>query len=339
MLDRSDLNARLTYRGGQRQESRMQQGKERALKRSLIYSYQACTIQLADGREFRALINPVKNSEDKDLKQISIPYKDICLNGTPNGKRSEDEQVIGLKPGDVFIWKETNTHWLVYLEHIEEDAYFRGYIIRCDQWIMVDDVKYWVHVRSSVETALDWNIQHNIIRNNPNYHIIMYLTRNQQTDDYFHRFTKIKVGQVENTWEGGEHFKNWEVVGRNPYKGDGVMELYLKEDWSNTIAEEEEAAKAKAEAETVTTEEPQEQVPAPYIDGPSEVDVYSVFTLELKNVDDYTQTWSIDNPKKAMFVTSMITQDTVGVKVLSGKSCTFIVSYGDLNKEIKVKSL
>jgi hypothetical protein len=336
MLDIDELNARMNYRGGQRQESRMQQGKERSLKRSLIYSYQACTIQLSDGREFRALINPVKNSEDKDLKQISIPYKDICLNAPMAGKRSEGEQVIGLKPGDVFIWKETNTHWLVYLEHIEEDAYFRAYIIRCDQWIMVDDVKYWVHVRSSVETTLDWNIQHNVIRNNPNYHLIMYLTRNKQTDDYFHRFTKIKVGQVENTWEGGEHFKNWEVVGRNPYKGDGVMELYLKEDWSNTIAEEEEAAKAEAAA----NEEPQEQDPAaPYIDGPDEVEVYSVFTLELKNVDDFTQTWSINNTKKAMFVTSKTTQTTVDVKVLTGKSGTFTVSYGDLSKEIKVKSL
>jgi hypothetical protein len=31
------------------------------------------------------------------------------------GKTSEGEMDINIKPGDVFIWKETNTHWLVYL--------------------------------------------------------------------------------------------------------------------------------------------------------------------------------------------------------------------------------
>jgi len=37
--------------------------------------------------------------------------------------------------GDVFEWKETGTHWLVYLQALEEDAYFRSEIRRCDQEI------------------------------------------------------------------------------------------------------------------------------------------------------------------------------------------------------------
>jgi hypothetical protein len=38
-----------------------------------------------------------------------------------------------MKPGDVFTWKKTNTHWLVYLQDLEEIAYFRAEIRRCDQ--------------------------------------------------------------------------------------------------------------------------------------------------------------------------------------------------------------
>ena len=99
----------------------------------MLYSYQAATAVLSDGKEFRCLINPDKNKPAYDNKILSIPYKDICLNGPRMGKTSEGEIDINIRSGDVFTWKETNTHWLVYLEYIEEDAYFRSEIRRCDQ--------------------------------------------------------------------------------------------------------------------------------------------------------------------------------------------------------------
>ena len=111
------LNKRLEYCGGN-QEQRMINDKLRTLKKSLLYSYQAATAILSDGREFKCLINPDKNKPAYDNKIISIPYKDICLNSERLGKTSIGEQEIGMKPGDVFVWKETNTHWLVYLEYI-----------------------------------------------------------------------------------------------------------------------------------------------------------------------------------------------------------------------------
>jgi hypothetical protein len=107
--------------------------KLRGLKKALLYSYQAATAILTDGREFRCLINPDKNKPAYDNKMLSIPYKDICLNKPRVGKTTEGEEEIGIKTGDVFTWKETDTHWLVYLEYIEEDAYFRSEIRRCDQ--------------------------------------------------------------------------------------------------------------------------------------------------------------------------------------------------------------
>ncbi len=83
----------------------MIEDKVRGLKKALLYSYQAATAVLSDGREFRCLMNPDKDKPDYDNKIISIPFKDICLNKRRIGKTIDGEEVIGMKPGDVFTWK------------------------------------------------------------------------------------------------------------------------------------------------------------------------------------------------------------------------------------------
>ena len=62
------------------------------MKKALLYSYQAATATLADGREFRCLINPDKTKPAYDNKIISIPYKDVCLNKPRVGKTTEGEE-------------------------------------------------------------------------------------------------------------------------------------------------------------------------------------------------------------------------------------------------------
>ena len=65
------LDIRLNYAGGRKADDRMQKDKLRTLKKALLYSYQAETIVLEDGREFRALINPDKLKNDYDNKILS----------------------------------------------------------------------------------------------------------------------------------------------------------------------------------------------------------------------------------------------------------------------------
>ena len=96
------LRMRLNYTGGIKQEDRFIKDKEYSLKKALLYSYQAETAVLADGREFRCLINPDRLKNDYDDKIISIPFKDICLNADKIGKTAEGLQEIGMKAGDVF---------------------------------------------------------------------------------------------------------------------------------------------------------------------------------------------------------------------------------------------
>ena len=96
-----NLNARVDYRGG-KQQDRMIDGKLASLKRALLYSYQAATAILEDGREFRCLINPDKLKTNYDDKIISIPFEDICLNAPKKGKTTEGLEPIGMKTGDTF---------------------------------------------------------------------------------------------------------------------------------------------------------------------------------------------------------------------------------------------
>lgn len=105
-----NMRKRLIYQGGVRQIDRMNEDKLRSLKKALLYSYQSATAILADGREFRCLINPDQIKNQFDNKYISIPFKDICLNEKEINPNREEEhrkttdrlQEIGMKCGDVF---------------------------------------------------------------------------------------------------------------------------------------------------------------------------------------------------------------------------------------------
>jgi len=269
------LNKRLQYQGGN-QEQRFINDKLRSLKKALLYSYQAATVILSDGKEFRCLINPDKNKPAYDNKILSIPYKDICLNTPRIGKTSEGEIDINIKPGDVFTWKETNTHWLVYLEYIEEDAYFRSEIRRCDQEVKIADNSYWVYIRGPVETSIEWTQKAGIEWNTLNYSLVMYITADETTNNYFERFKTIKILDPRINKE-----KTWQVVGVDPYYGDGIIQIFLDEFFENSIADA-----VVAENSAKTEEENPIDETAAHIDGPIEVQQYSKAYYEIHNAED-----------------------------------------------------
>ena len=268
------LNKRLKYQGGNQQE-RFINDKLRSLKKALLYSYQAATAILSDGKEFRCLINPDKNKPAYDNKIISIPYKDICLNAPRVGKTSQREIQIGMKPGDVFTWKETNTHWLVYLESLEEDAYFRAEIRRCDQQVTVGKKSYWVYIRGPVETSIQWSQKKGIEWNTLNYSLVMYITADENTNNYFERFKTIKILDPTKNIE-----KTWQVVGVDPYYGDGMIQVFLDEYFENSIADA-----VTQEHEETGQEDPIDETAA-YIDGPTQVAQYSKAYYEIHNAEN-----------------------------------------------------
>ena len=322
-----DLKIRLQYNGGYKQESRMQLDKLRTLKKALIYSYQAATAILEDGREFRCLINPDKNKLDYDDKIISIPYKDICLNKEKSAeKTSQGEEEIGMKVGDVFTWKETNTDWLVYLERLEEDAYFRAEIRKCNNEIEINDKKYKVYTHGPDVESILWHTRRGFGSwSDLNYDLTMWVTKNEDTEAFFHRFNKIEI-------KGNP----WEICAADFDSTPGLIEVQLKETFRNTIADEK---KAEEEALKPIDPEPgEEEQTLPHIVGDTVVYPYDTKTYTIVNLNGGT--WKLSNNKAKI---TAQTDSEVTIVITTSKSGSIDLIYNkdenDIIYNITIKSL
>lgn len=314
-----NLNIRLTYAGGKKAENRMQLDKLRTLKKALLYSYQAATAILEDGREFRCLINPDKLKNDYDNKILSIPFYDICLNSEfLDIPTSMAEEPTNMQVGDIFTWKETNTDWLIYLRHLEEDAYFRAEIRQCSGTIEVDGKEYRAYIRGPVETTIKWNQKKGIGWNTPNYSKVAYIKEDEITSQ-LKRFDVVKVD--------GENF---EVQVVNPdTASNGILILYLSEYFTNSIKEEIEEQQP-----------PQEEPPTEesLIVGDTIVYPYDVKTYSINRVNGL---WSLSNNKARIVET---TSNTVTIEIVTGRPGTVDLIYDPLNGDnivlpIEIKSL
>lgn len=323
------LNQRLQYRGGNT-EGRMVQDKLHSLKVAMFNSYQAETAILPDGREFKCLINPNKETGDYDNKIISMPFKDICLNERPgeNGKRTHAEQETGIKCGDVITWKEQDTKWIVFLRYLEEEAYFRAQIRKCETVLNINGQDYWCYIRGPVETSIQWNQKAKVEWNDLNYSLVMYITKDENTVDFFHRHQKVKVPEDENS----EVLKTWQVVDANRFYGDGIIEVYLDEDQDNPIAD---AAAAEYEA----NKPPVIEIPVDQarIEGPTEPTMYEYATYSIVNAEGGS--WYIRKGDTEKLL--LENEDTLSISI--GRTKEFTIIYRtedeDIELDVKVQSL
>ena len=299
MSELDTLGVRLKYAGGKKADDRMQLDKLRSLKKALLYSYQAETIVLEDGREFRALINPDKLKNDYDNKILSVPFKDICLNseflGIPG---SLAEEPIDMKVGDVFLWKETGTRWIVYLQFLEESAYFRGEIRQCTGLVTIDGKDYHAYIRGPVETTIRWNQKSGINWNDLNYSKIAYLPENEDT---------LKLKRFDIVQVDGDNFQV-QVINKDT-ASDGIMIVYLKEYFTNTV--EEENQKNKEENDEVASQ----------IQGKDKVKPYDIVDY---SIDIPGGTWSLNNNNAKIIE---INDNYVTIEIVTGKAGKVELSY------------
>lgn len=301
-----NLNARIGYRGG-KQQDRMIDGKLASLKRALLYSYQAATAILEDGREFRCLINPDKLKTNYDDKIISIPFEDICLNAPKKGKTTEGLEPIGMKTGDTFTWKENNTKWLVYLQRLEEKAYFRAEIRRCEHSIELNGKNYWFFLRRTGQEDSLWHTTKGISYNDLNYSLEMYITKDEFTQGYFKRFQIFEFnGQP------------WEVQDIDIYSTDGFIVVLLKEYYKNTIADEIKEEK-ESQKEDIDTDIIEGQT---YIEGPIVVYPYDEVSYKIINAENGT--WSVSNSKA--IVKEQLNNEVL-IAITTGRSGDFKLIY------------
>lgn len=280
---------RIQYAGGV-MDNRVDKSKLHSMQMALQNSYQAEWITLNDN-QYRCLINPDKLKEDYDQKVISI------------------EHSAGMKEGDVFYWDRTDTHWLVYLQQHSESAYFRAQIRRCNYEIEVNNHKYWVYLRGPVETALVWRQKHNIEFNDLNYSLLIYVTKNEETLDFFKRFQILKI-------DG----HRWRVAATDIFSQGSIIEVYLEEFFDNSLEDEQ----IKKEPIIFGEEEP-------YIDGPQFVEPYQT-EIKYSLVNNLNATGAfLVSSKKVKIVNS--DNNSCTINVISGKAGEFKIIYREEGKE------
>lgn len=281
-LDR--MRTRLGFIGAT-QDDRNVNSKLRSMHAALENSYQAEWIHLdKDNTKCRCLINPDKLKDDYDKKEISIDFE------------------YGLTEGDTFYWDRTDTHWLVYLQQYSEEAYFRAEIQRCDYQFDIDGTDYWVYVRGPVETAIDWRQKHNLTYNDLNYTLVMYITKNEETLEYFNRLNIVKFN---------EH--RWQVAATDKYSQPGIIQVYLNEYYDNEMEDN------MRQPEIIE----QEHLYDPFINGPQVVYPYdTALKYEIDNLTDGT--WEV-NSRRAEITSQNV--DSCEIDIKTSKAGKFILSY------------
>ena len=216
------MASELAIHGGFPQQERMVKDKRKSLDKATLYSYQAARIKKVQDKdlsdidystfpESRALINPDKTKFDYDDKILSIGFEH------------------GYVPGDVFEWRRTNSYWLITLQDVDEIAYFRGEIRRCDYTITwLDDdgnqITSYAAIRGPVETKINFIQKHGVSVDTPNHSLSILLPKNDYTVDYFTRYKKFYL-QGDKTC--------WRVEATDWISTPGILEVIAVEYYAN----------------------------------------------------------------------------------------------------------
>lgn len=304
-LDRMTL--RLEKTGGVTAEERFLIDKDKSLAYALENSYQAEWIQKVDFETGKiiGLSGQVEYENeipiDKKLEQGNLH----CLLNSDKLTDQYDKKMIsidynqGIEEGSIFYWNRTNTYWLVLLQEFTEGSYFRGEARRC----LYQVNNWWVYLRGPVETELVWNQKHNLTFNDLNYTLLMYVTKNEETLEFFSRFKVFK-------FQG----HNWRVTATDKYSQPGVICIHLEEYYDNEDEDNMEP----------TPIQPIPEDPAqPYIEGPQ---IVKVFDKNLKySIKNLNSGSFVVNSNKVEIIES--TDSYCILNILASKSTEFNLIY------------
>lgn len=325
----SGLPQRLHIHGGFDQQSRMVLDKKRTLDRVLNFSYQGANVKkVISGADksiqalmpmMRALINPDKTKMDYDDKIISIPFES------------------GFKVGDVFEWCGTDSHWLIYLQDMNEIAYFRGEIRKCSYEIKWQDEdgehSTYAAVRGPVETKIDYIQKHQISVDNPNYSLHILLPRTEETLKQFKRYSKFYLQDPE----PGADNVCWRVEAVDWISTPGILEINAVEYYANET--EDDVDNGIVGAFISETVNPNEDNPdARRIKGETFIKPHMIYYYTYSGPS--TSRWQIDTEHLPLTV-SVNPKDNRQLQLRWEKSHSgqFDISYGDITKTIVVESL
>lgn len=271
------LKTRVDYMGGN-SLNRIKQQKLNSFHAALKEDYNSRPILTPLGEHFQALINDDNTKSDYDKRYISVDFS------------------AGLGPGDVFECLDDGTHWMIYLQDLVEIAYFKSEIIRCRYQLTIDDTDYWIYFQGPTETAVRWNFKRGLNWNDLNFSGTVYIENNEQTKNFFNRFTKLKI-------DG----HTWQVKVADTLTVPGIIELEVQEYFDSLTEDLIEVTHTDIENE---------------ITGPQEAYPYENYQY---SIEDISGTFSIDDDSKAKIVSQE--NGWCEIEILSGKKGNFNLVY------------
>ena len=334
----NEMAKMLAYRGGFSQQERMIRDKRKSLDRATLYSYQACLIKKVQDKDFleddyegalpvRALINPDKNKFDYDDKILSVGFEHH------------------FQTGDVFEWCRTHSYWLITLQDLDEIAYFRGEIRRCDyqiNWLDENgnELSSYAAIRGPVETKINFIQKHQISVDEPNYSLHILLPRNEQTLKQFQRYSKFYLKDADEP----ESSKCWRVEATDTISTKGILELTAVEYYANETEDDVENGFVGAYIQKNIEPEINPEID---IIGPTFIKPKIEYEYHVETFDKVGD-WYIDGPKVPVTLNKFRTaRGTPAVKVKWNTSYSgqFTLWFGDkghdknFTKTIVVESL
>lgn len=288
--------------------------KRRSLDHATFYSYQAAKvvkIDATDRKPVRALINPNKLKQDYDDKIISVGFE------------------YNFKPGTVFEWLGTKTHWLVYLQDLTELAYFRGDIRKCSYEIAWEDEdgvhKTYAAIRGPVETKINFIQKHGISVDTPNHSLSILMPKNDYAMAYFKRYNKFYLQGDETCWR---------VEATDWISTPGILEVTAVEYYANETEDDIEAGIVGALIPEITDPNPEEEIG---IQGETFIKVKTSYKYKFNGYESHR--WELGSKCPVKIEIDPKDPRNVTITWTQGYSGQFDLYYGDYKKTIVVESL
>lgn len=312
----NDQANRLRQHGGNLQQKRLIKDKRRSLERALWYSYQGADVRKVgqeNSEPVRALINQDKLKQDYDDKILSIGYEH------------------DFKPGDVFEWVGTNTHWIIYLQDLTELAYFYGNIRKCSYQIAwTDEDGYhstFAAVRGPVETKINFIQKHGISIDTPNHSLSILMPKTDEAVNYFKRYNKFYL-QGDSVC--------WRVEATDWISTPGILEVVAVEYYANEA--EDDIEEGLVGGLIVEPTNPNDETINEMIVGETFIKAKKTYEY-IFNGDVLQGEWSISSKCPAHIIEISDDKTKVRIKWDSTYSGQFDLSFGNYKKTIVVESL
>lgn len=159
--------------------------------------------------------------------------------------------------------------------------------------------KYYYYLKGPDEKGIDWQKSKHFMYNDLNYTLEIYISNTTETNEFIQRFQKLKI-------KG----KPFEVQAVDKYSNEGILAIYLKEDFSNDL----EDLKQDLDVEP--------DLSIPRIEGELNVYPYDIKTYNI--IGATGGSWLLDSNRA-----KILSQDetSVIIEIVTGRSGDFILKY------------